>query len=433
MSNTALQLVPPSATDKSAAPKTQLGAFATCSHLLTHDPAWLGVIAFDEFAQQIVFRRSPPFAANYPAAEYRSGHPLDDIDISRTMVWLDSMHGVRPSKEHTWDAVKLAAHSNKFHSVREYLDGLQWDGATRLERWLEDYCCVVPSSPEHENLVRAVAKRWMISCVARAMKPGCQVDTMLILEGAQGIGKSRGLEALAGKEFFCNTALDLGSKDAFQNIQGVWVYELAELDSLLRAESSQAKAFLSTSKDKFRPSYGRCPIECPRSVVFCGTVNHDSYLKDLSGSRRYWTICCDGNIDRDGLAAARDQLWAEAKALYENGEQWHLTPEEDALMQREHAEREPENLWETAMLKWLAEEPDGISYGDVPLERFARNDDVPFSLNDLWRGMQSHLTSGSTQKFNGQMLSALLQKNGYARVRKRVDGQRVRLFEKQSS
>ena len=204
------------------------------------------------------------------------------------------------SKHNVVAAIRIVADRNAFHPVREYLEGLSWDGVPRVDRWLEDYVSVRPTSGEHAGLVRSVARKWLVSCVARAMQPGCKVDTMLILEGRQGIGKSR-----------------------------------AELDALLRRETSTVKAFVSRSIDRFRVPYGRVPEDVPRSVVFAGTVNHGSYLSDTTGNRRYWVVRCEGTLDVDGLRATRDALWAEATLLYKAGEPWHLGAGEDALMDDE--------------------------------------------------------------------------------------------------
>jgi putative DNA primase/helicase len=184
---------------------------------------------------------------------------------------------------------------------------------------------------------------------------------MLILEGKQGIGKSSALAALAGEGFFCDGLIDFGNKDACQNIQGVWIYELAELDALLRGDSASTKAFLTRAADKFRAPYARSPQTVPRSVVFCGTINHGSYLKDQTGNRRFWVVRCEDTINVDGIRAVREQLWAEARALYERREPWHLTAEEEALMRDQHADRLESEPWEERIAEWVDKQ------GDAPI------------------------------------------------------------------
>jgi predicted P-loop ATPase len=177
---------------------------------------------------------------------------------------------------------------------------------------------------------------------------------MLVLEGRQGIGKSTALAALAGERFYCDAAIDFGTKDACQMIQGVWIYEPAELDALLRRETSVIKGFLSRSADRFRVPYGRAPKTVPRSVVFCGTVNHGGYLRDRTGNRRFWVVRCEGPLNTHGLGAARDLLWAEALHLYERGDPWHLEPEHEAAMGEEHEGRLEVDPWEELIATWIA-------------------------------------------------------------------------------
>jgi putative DNA primase/helicase len=310
-------------------------------------PAWAGVLAASELDQGVVFRRPPPFVG-------AEAGPLRDRDVDRIRHWFETRAGALLSKQNVVDAVRIVAYRNAFHPVRDYLEGLSWDGARRVDTWLEEFAGVRPTSGEHAGLVRSVARKWLVSCVARAVQPGCKVDTMLILEGRQGIGKSRGLAALAGERFFSDAAIDFASKDACQTIQGVWIFELAELDALFRRDPSTVKAFLSRSTDRFRAPYGRAPENVPRSVVFAGTVNHGSYLCDTTGNRRYWVVRCEGRIDVDGLRGARDALWAEAKHLYDAGETWHLGAGEDALMGDETEARVIGDPWEERLAAWTS-------------------------------------------------------------------------------
>jgi putative DNA primase/helicase len=184
--------------------------------------------------------------------------------------------------------------------------------------------------------------------------PAARSTRCWILEGPQGIGKSTALRTLAGDGFYCDSLLDIRGKDACQTIQGVWLYELSELDALFGREISVVKAFLSRSFDRFRRPYGRAPETIPRSVVFCGTTNQGGYLKDRSGNRRFWIVRCDGILDTAGLASARDMLWAEACQIYRAGEPWHLAPADDARMGEEQAARLEIDPWEDAIAIWTS-------------------------------------------------------------------------------
>jgi predicted P-loop ATPase len=182
----------------------------------------------------------------------------------------------------------------------------------------------------------AVGQAMLIAAVARIYEPGCKVDTVPILEGAQGARKSTAVKAMFDP-WFTDELADLGSKDACLQTQGVWGVEVSELDAMTRGEVSRIKAFISRTTDRFRPPYGHRVIETARECVFWGTTNSDSYLKDETGGRRFWPIKV-GKIDIDGLIGVRDMLWAEAKALYEKNTPWWLA-KDDVLKQAEDQQR----------------------------------------------------------------------------------------------
>jgi predicted P-loop ATPase len=204
--------------------------------------------------------------------------------------------------------------------------------------------------------VRAVSRRWLISLVARALRPGCKVDTVLILEGAQGLGKSSALEALVGSEYFLDTALDIGSKDSMQAIAGAWLVELAELASFRRADTERVKSFLTSKVDKFRPPYGATLLDSPRRCVVAGTCNPEEgvgYLKDRTGNRRFWPVAIDRRPDLDGIRRDRELILAEAVRALNAGERWHLDHEEGALAAEETDLRmEEESPIITAIGRW---------------------------------------------------------------------------------
>jgi predicted P-loop ATPase len=259
-------------------------------------------------------------------------------------------------------------------------------------------------------MVRSVARKWLLSCVARAMEPGSKVDTMLILEGRQGIGKSTALRTLAGDGFYCDSLIDIRGKDACQTIQGVWIYELSELDALFERSTSVQKAFLSRSFDRFRRPYGRAPETVPRSVVFCGTTNQGGYLKDRSGNRRFWIVRCDDVLDTDGLARVRDMLWAEACQAYRAGEPWHLAPADDARMAEEQAARLEIDLWEDGIASWTA-----------------RRGTRVFTMNELLTGALGLRTHGSNPNVTSRV-SRILEALGFERRRKMVGGRRTYFY-----
>ena len=193
----------------------------------------------------------------------------------------------------------------------------------------------------------------MISAVARIFEPGCKVDCCLLLEGKQGTLKSTALREL-GYPWFTDEIAELGTKDASLQAAGVWLVELAELESFTRAEVSKVKSFMSRRVDRFRPPYGQRTIEQPRQCVFAGTTNANAYLKDETGARRFWPVEV-GTIDTEALGRARDQLWAEAVKRYRAGDCWWLDTAELASAAGEAvADRYEGDPWEMLIANQVA-------------------------------------------------------------------------------
>jgi predicted P-loop ATPase len=205
---------------------------------------------------------------------------------------------------------------------------------------------------ETSDYTEAVGARWLLSGVARIFRPGCKADCCLILEGKQGIGKSRTMATLAGP-WYADEIAELGSKDAALQTRGVWIVEISELDSLSRSEVSKVKAFLSRTTDRFRPPYGRRVIESPRQCIFGGTVNHSAYLRDETGGRRFWPVACE-RIQIDALARDRDQLWAEAVVRYRAGVPWWLDSLElNRQAAIEQSDRYDADPWQNLIAAWV--------------------------------------------------------------------------------
>jgi predicted P-loop ATPase len=304
-----------------------------------HAPEWGGVLAFNEFGLGTVVLKPAPWGI-VPKGEWT------DHEDRLAAEWLQRQ-GILVSVDVAGQAIQTAARDHPFHPVRTYLNGLQWDGIERVDRWLSAYLGV-----DDTEYTRAVGSRWLISAVARIFRPGAKADCCLILEGPQGIRKSTALRTIAG-EYFTDELADLGSKDAAMQTRGVWIIELSELDNLGHAEVARIKAFMSRTTDRFRPPYGMRLVESPRQCVFAGTVNHGTYLRDETGGRRFWPVVC-GCIDVDALARDRDQLWAEAKVRFESGSVWWLdTPDLVQLATDQQEARYEGDPWEEVIGPWL--------------------------------------------------------------------------------
>jgi predicted P-loop ATPase len=324
--------------------------------ILTHNPKWKGVFAFDEFAVRVVIRKRPPWGAEAPDTH------LTDHHESQVCIWFQG-EDINAKLGDLGRAIQAAARNNPFHPVRRYLDALQWDGTPRLDTWLITHC-----HADDTVYVRAVGRRFPISAVARIYQPGCKVDHMPILEGSQGKQKSEAIRTLAVKDaWFTDRLSHVSSKDAAIEMGGVWLVEVAEMDALTRASSSAQKGFISRRIDRFRPPYGKHTIPLQRQCVFAGTINPPvgGYLKDPTGARRFCPVACHGMIDLDGIERDRNQLWAEAVHRYKAGEAWWMeTRELEALAKAAQDARFKTDPWQETVERWLGESKD-TSVNDV--------------------------------------------------------------------
>lgn len=347
---------------------------------LSCDEVFAGALVFDEFRQEIIVNRSLPWDAQ-PAAGLR---PWIDADDVRCAEWLQRRE-INVTPLVVSRSIVPVARDNCIHPVRDYLNGLAWDGVERLDRWALTYL-----GAEDTPLNRAFGALWAISAVARIMRPGAKVDHMLILEGPQGARKSTALKVLAGEAWFTDELAEIGSKDAAQQMRGVWIVEIAELDAIGRAEVSRIKAFLTRTVDRYRPPYGRYVIDVPRQCVFAGSVNPDTYLRDETGNRRFWPLRC-GTIDLDALRRDRDQLWAEAVLRFREGAIWWLEdPMLIAAADEVQATRLQADAWDDLIDHWLEFERDRVNRG------FAGHDD--------WRDEEIKRTVALTDVSVGEIL-----------------------------
>lgn len=326
--------------------------FANACAVFREHPDWKGRLAFDEFRLAVIAKGPTPICPE-PINAWTDQH--DRLAAE----WLQR-EGVLVGLDVAGAAIQTVAREGGSHPVREWLRKLQWDCTPRLDTWLTNYLGVTRS-----NYAAAVGRKWLIGAVARALRPGAKVDAVLILEGSQGIGKSRALRALAGADWFTDDLADLGTKDAALALAGVWIIELSELAAMTRAEVERVKQFISRQVDRYRPPYGARMIEQPRSCVFAGTTNATEYLKDETGARRFWPLRC-GVIDIAGIERDREQLWAEAVERYKAGEPWWLDGDVVTEAQTEAAARFDEDAWHETIAAWVA--PRQVVSADQVLE-----------------------------------------------------------------
>lgn len=254
-----------------------------------------------------------------------SPREFSDTDITGMMRLFQGRLGLtNTGKDAMWAVIDEFARTNQRHEVREWLNGLpEYDMTPRVETFATTYL-----GAKHSAFNAAVTKNLFVGLVARVFQPGAKSDTLTILEGVQGTFKSTALEALGGK-WYGEATEALDSKDFAMSLQGHWLIEIPEVDAMIRGEPENIKRVLSTKEDRFRAPYDKLPKTHPRQCMLTGTTNKDDYLRDETGNRRFFPIVT-GNIDLDAIKRDRDQLFAEALAMYKSGLDWHSVPKEAA-------------------------------------------------------------------------------------------------------
>jgi predicted P-loop ATPase len=291
----------------------------------------------------------------------RSGR-LEDADVARLVAWFQAAPDAEGGAGKFADkaisnAIEIVARTNTHHPIRDWLSGLQWDKRQRIDTWLTEF-----AGAECTLYTRSISRKFLISAVARIMRPGCKVDTTLILEGAQGALKSTLIETLFGARYTQTSKIEIGEKDGAISTLGKWAIELAELEGIRGRAASATKAFLSLSHDSYRPPYGRTTVTVPRQCVFVGSTNEDEYLTDDTGARRFWPVKVT-DLDLAGIAHHRDQIWAEAVDAYRTGETWWLAKGAEVTAAAEAtADRHADDPWRTALAASLPPSPVTTAY-----------------------------------------------------------------------
>jgi predicted P-loop ATPase len=316
--------------------------------VLINHPKLAGLVGYDEFGHRVMKLRKPPWDSD--VGEWTTN---DDYLLG---YWLSMQERLVIKAEGTIVAgVAMAAYANRFHPVHEYLHGLpEWDGTERLAHWLSD--CLGAEDSEYTRLVGA----WfLMGMVKRILTPGCQMDYMVVLEGLQGKQKSTALRTLVGNDdWFADTPIRIGDKDAVLSLAGKWLYEVGELDAFNRAEVTAVKQYVSSRIDRVREPFARRPSDRPRSGVFAGSTNQSEYFKDPTGARRFWPVACDGEIQLELLANVRDQLFAEAMHRLASDDlevrrYWPTREETDKYLVPQQERREIVDPWYERLAIWL--------------------------------------------------------------------------------
>lgn len=297
------------------------------------------ILRHDEGLQNVAFnchRDGIDANGGLPWEQIKSG--WNDSDYAALKVYLSRNYGVySPTK--TKDAVVAVAAERAYHPIRDYLNALpDWDGVKRVETLLTDYF-----GAEDTGYTRAVIRKTMVAAVARVFRPGTKFDSVLILNGPQGIGKSTFFSKLAGDWFSDSLTLtDMKDKSGPEKLQGYWILELGELAGMRKTDVETVKSFLSRVDDKYRASYSVNVENHPRQCVIVGSTNAETgFLRDITGNRRFWPVKVGGVSQKKSWQLTGyevEQIWAETLVLYAKGEKLYLEGEDAATAVTEQAD-----------------------------------------------------------------------------------------------
>ncbi len=294
--------------------------------ILENDENLKGIV-FNQLADGMEIRGKVPWP--HPAKFWR------DADDAQLICYVDAAYGTFSARNYDI-AVTKAVDDRSYHPIREFFETLpDWDGVERADTLLVDYL-----GAEDTPYVRAVTRKELCAAYCRVYHPGIKFDSMIVLNGDQGIGKSTLIAKLGGEWYSDSLNLsDMNDKTAAEKLQGYWIMEIGELAGMRKADLDKVKAFISRQDDKYRASFGRRVTPHPRQCVFFGTTNsQNGYLRDITGNRRYWNVKVPGNgkykpwdMDEDTVR----QVWAEVMVYAKAGEKLYLPSELEAYAKEE--------------------------------------------------------------------------------------------------
>lgn len=298
--------------------------------IMTYDP-YMKNIVFNQLADGMEIKGDVPW--NHADTKF-----WRDADDSQLIFYVDQNYGSFTQRNYDI-AVTKCVDDRSYHPIKDYLSRLpEWDGTPRVDTLLVDYL-----GAANNAYVRAVTRKTLCAAITRIFYPGTKFDTMLVLNGPQGIGKSTLIARLAMEWFSDSLTLsDMNDgKTAPEKLQGYWIHEIGEMAGMRKADIDKVKSFVSRQDDKYRAAFGRRVTPHPRQCIFFGTTNAENgFLRDVTGNRRYWVVTTQGredchpwDLDQDTV----DQVWAEVLILVKKGEKLYLDAELDALAKKEQA------------------------------------------------------------------------------------------------
>ena len=281
--------------------------------ILRHDPKLNGIV-YNQFKSMLDVTEELPWPQVKPG--------WSDTDVACAKLYFERTYGIWSPTKFKDALLAVTSAERLYHPVKEYLAPLKWDGVPRLDTLLVDYL-----GAEDTPYVRAVTRKTLVAAVARIYRPGIKFDSILVLNGEQGMGKST-LFSILGKDWFSDSLSisDMKDKTAPEKLQGYWILEISELNGIKKVDVEVVKSFITRTDDKYRHAYGTTVESHPRSCVIVGTTNSDGgFLRDITGNRRFWPVNVTGHGKYHPWELTEvDQIWAEAIEYYNRGEELFL-------------------------------------------------------------------------------------------------------------
>ncbi|MFZ2588341.1 VapE domain-containing protein [Paucilactobacillus nenjiangensis] len=321
------------------------GSIYNIKLIMENDENLNNIIAYNEFSEQLVKPR------DVPALDMHKGYWSDSDDVM-VRSYIEDKYNLLFSKDNISDAIISMARLTTINPAKERIEAVEWDGVKRAERYFIDYV-----GTENNEYTKAITKTWLTGAIARIYNPAVKFEIVPILEGKQGIGKSTVTRNLFPAAF--NDSMDgLGTnKDDYQQLNGSWIIELAELSAMKKTDIAKMKNFISAQTDTYRNSYGKYSVPHPRKCVFIGTTNDRDYLKDATGERRFYPIRCGEIKPTKNVWRADDndilQVLAEAKHWYDLGEPLYLDKDTLTVAKQYQLEAQAENPMKDTILEYL--------------------------------------------------------------------------------
>lgn len=383
--------------------------------VMENDERLIGLVGLDLFSGLQVKRRKTPWPSD--PGEWTES---DDFRLGMYMAKHHSL--LLASIGDIEKGVAQAAREHAFNPVIEYFDRCagMWDKQPRVATALTRYWGAADS-----DYLRLISTMFFIGIVVRGYRPGVKNDHAPVFEGGQGRGKSTALKVLGG-EWFADTPFRMGEKDGYLSIQGVLLYEVAELEQFNRSEVTAIKAFMSSTVDRFREPYGRRTKNMPRRCAFAATTNEDAYFKDTTGNRRFWPVET-GDLDIEALIADRDQLFGEAIALMNAGVQWWPTYDQQrTLIDPMQESREIPDPWHGRIYEYL----EGLDADGKPI--MVNKVQRVTARELLTRALHFELSKMGPARLETMRVASIMKKLGWRKGRE-ATGARERYYERPES